>query len=59
MDDEPGYQKIREARAFLMSEKLGKDDQYSPGLKAHLNDARRYFRRSPLAEQMKEILRAD
>ena len=58
IDDEPGYQKVREARAFLMSEKLGKDDHYSPGLKAHLNYVRRDFRRSSVAEQMKAVLKA-
>lgn len=57
--DEPGFRKTQEIRSFLMSEKLGKDDQYSPGLKAQLNYARRDFRRSPVAEQIKVELKAD
>ena len=55
--DEPGFRKTQEIRPFLMSEKLGKDDQYSPGLKAQLNYARRDFRRSPVAEQIKVALK--
>ncbi len=57
IDDEPGYQNVREVRAFLMSERLGRDDQYSPGLKAQLNYARRDFRRSQVAEQIKAALK--
>ncbi|HCY64269.1 MAG TPA: abortive phage resistance protein [Oxalobacteraceae bacterium] len=57
--DEPGFRKTQEIRSFLMSEKLGRDDQHSPGLKAQLNYARRDFRRSQVAEQIKEALKAD
>lgn len=56
--DEPGFRKTQEIRPFLMSEKLGKDDQYSPGLKAQLNYARRDFRRSQVAEHIKAALKA-
>ncbi len=54
--DEPGFRKTQEVRPFLMSEKLGKDEQYSPSLKAQLNYARRDFRRSPVAAQIKAAL---
>jgi len=57
--DEPGFRKTQEVRSFLMSEKLIKDDQYSPGLKAQLNYARRDFRRSAVVEQIKAALRAE
>ncbi|SEQ50576.1 AIPR protein [Ectothiorhodospira magna] len=57
--DEPGFRRTQEIRQFLMSDKLGKDDQYSPGLKAQLNYARRDFRRSPIAEKIKAVLKED
>lgn len=57
--EEPGFRKTREVRAFLMSEKLGRDEQHSPGLKAQLNYSRRDFRRSPVAAQIKAALETD
>jgi hypothetical protein len=54
--DEPGFRKTREIRAFLMSEKLGRDEQHSPGLRTLLNYARRDFRRSAVAAQIKVAL---
>ncbi|WP_233081869.1 AIPR family protein, partial [Rheinheimera soli] len=57
--DEPGFKRTQEVRSFLMSEKLGKDEQHSPGLKAQLNYARRDFRRNPVAEKIMEALKAD
>jgi len=57
--DEPGFKKTQEIRPFLMSEKLGTDDNYSPGLKAQLNYARRDFRRSAVVEQIKSALKVD
>jgi hypothetical protein len=57
--DEPGFRKTHEVRAFLMSEKLIKDEQYSPGLKTQLNYAKRDFRRSGFADQIKAELKVD
>lgn len=57
--NEPGFRKTREVRAFLMSEKLGRDEQHSPGLRTLLNYARRDFRRSAVAVQIKAALEAD
>lgn len=57
--DEPGFKKTQEFRVFLMSEKLGKDDQYSPGLKAQINYARRDFRRNPQSDRIKALLLED
>lgn len=55
--DEPGFRKTQEIRPFLMSEKLGKDDSHSPKLRTQLIYARRDFRRSAAAEQIKAILK--
>lgn len=55
--DEPGFRKTQEIRPFLMSEKLGKDDLHSPKLKTQLIYARRDFRRSAAAEQIKATLK--
>ncbi len=57
--DEPGFKKTQEFRVFLMSEKLGKDDQYSPVLKAQINYARRDFRRNPQSDIIKALLLGD
>ena len=53
---EPGFQNTHEVRLFLMSERLGKDEQYSPGLKMQLALAKRSFRRSPTAESIRSVL---
>jgi hypothetical protein len=42
-----------------MSEKLGKDEQYSPGLKVQSSLTKKDFRRSPVADQIKDILEAN
>lgn len=53
---EPGFQNTHEIRLFLMSERLGKDEQYSPGLKMQLALAKKSFRRSPTAESIRSVL---
>lgn len=57
--NEPGFKKTQEVRPFLMSEKLGKDELHSPGLKAQLNYARRDLRRNPAANNIKSALKDD
>lgn len=57
--DEPGFKKTQEIRPFLMSDKLAKDDLYSPGLKAQLNYARRDFRKNAMVDQIKAALKTD
>jgi hypothetical protein len=54
---EPGFQNSHEIRLFLMSDRLSKDDQYSPGLKMQLALAKRGFRRSPASESIRAALR--
>lgn len=53
---EPGFQNSHEVRLFLMSDRLNKDDQYSPGLKVQLALAKKSFRRSPSAERIRSAL---
>lgn len=42
---EPEFQKTSDLNAFLKSERLGKSDEFSPGLRTHLALAKRIFKR--------------
>lgn len=54
--NEPGFN--HEARVFLMSEKLGKDDQHSPRLKMQMALAKKNFRKNPVIESIRQAVRA-
>lgn len=54
--NEPGFH--HEARAFLMSERLGKDDQHSRGLKTQMALARKNFRKNAAIERIRQEVKA-
>lgn len=53
--NEPGFH--HEARVFLMSEKLGKDDQHSRGLKTQMALARKNFRKNAAIERIRQTVK--
>jgi hypothetical protein len=56
---EPEFLRTRNLNAFLKSEKLGKGDEFSPGLQSQIALAKRVFRRTAPMEKMKSILSID
>jgi hypothetical protein len=53
---EPDFQKTGDHNAFLKSERLGKSDEFSPGLRTQLALAKRIFRRSEAASAVNAVL---
>lgn len=53
---EPEFEKTGDLNAFLKSEKLGKSDEFSPGLRTQLALARRVFRKTPGAGEVTSVL---
>ena len=56
---EPEFQKTNDLNAFLKSEKLGKNDEFSPNLRTQLSMAKRIFRRGEHSAGVNTALTAD
>jgi hypothetical protein len=54
--EEPGFH--HEVRVFLMSDRLGKDDQHSPHLKMQMALAKKNFRKNAAIEGIRKTVRA-
>lgn len=53
---EPEFQKTNDLNAFLKSEKLGKNDDFSPNLRTQLSMAKRIFRRGEHSSAVNKAL---
>jgi hypothetical protein len=53
---EPGYRKTNDLNAFLKSEKLGKDDEFSPNLRTQIIFAKKDFRRGAYLADVNKFL---
>lgn len=54
--EEPEYQKTRDLNAFLKSDKLGKESDFSPHLRIQVTLTKKMLRKSPVAAKIKSAL---